>query len=304
LGATWETYNGTNTWTSSGGDSSTPTTSISYSGGEAVFDITALVTDALTSRSGIFNYILDGTTDSGYVLAEFASFEHATASYRPKIVATYASSNASADSPIQLFTTAADAYNNVNPIIFSTTGSNLRIAPKSDFIESHLALAAYKAVFDVFPGGPAGIYTVLMTGYEIGVSQPISEYPECSVIKNGNIITQTQRECRGYLIPLVSYPLNITITSREEGAPTKVVIKDANDVVIMQESLVTGVYDSATAVMNNDDGHPTPWHIDVLCRGQFYFSVTPVGGGTVDAELLLYGTNIDDIMDIKTTLGI
>jgi PKD repeat protein len=83
LGATWSTYNGTNIW--SAGDPTTPSTSINYTGGDATFDITELVIDAIENRAGILNMVLDGGTDLGYVLATFASFENVTAASRPKI---------------------------------------------------------------------------------------------------------------------------------------------------------------------------------------------------------------------------
>lgn len=84
-GATWNTYNGTNNWSVDVGNPTTPSTTISYTGGNAVFTCTANVTDAIANRNNIVNLVIDGTTLGASVLANFGSFDNSTAAYRPQL---------------------------------------------------------------------------------------------------------------------------------------------------------------------------------------------------------------------------
>ena len=87
LGANWSTYNGVNPWSGGAGNPTAPSVSLNYTGGDAVFDVTDLVNDAMLHRGGILNCVLDGSTDTSYLFASFASMENGTASSRPKITA-------------------------------------------------------------------------------------------------------------------------------------------------------------------------------------------------------------------------
>lgn len=90
-GATWLQYNGLNSWTSQGGDYTSPATIVTWGGGDLTFDAVDLVQDALDNRDGILNC---GVVSSIPIEIEaplsFASFEHATASWRPKLTITVA----------------------------------------------------------------------------------------------------------------------------------------------------------------------------------------------------------------------
>lgn len=89
LGATWNTYDGSSIWTSGAGNPTSPSTTISFTGGTAVFNTTDLVLDAIHNRSGILNCVLDGNTIGETILANFGSFDNTTPSNRPNLTINY-----------------------------------------------------------------------------------------------------------------------------------------------------------------------------------------------------------------------
>lgn len=94
-GSTWSTYNGTNAWTTAGGDyTATGQVSVSVgapvSGGTLTIDVADLVEDAVQNRSGQLNLIVRGPEDVGYDAFVVVHSGHATTpSNRPKIEVVY-----------------------------------------------------------------------------------------------------------------------------------------------------------------------------------------------------------------------
>lgn len=99
LGATWNSYNGVNLWTSSGAgaDTTTPTATTAWTSGDLSFNITSLVTDAVQNRSGIFNCRIDTEAGVDGATLSFASFDHGNNLLRPKITVTTIDSPAIVD---------------------------------------------------------------------------------------------------------------------------------------------------------------------------------------------------------------
>ncbi len=92
LGVNWATYNGTNPWTTAGGDFVlTPIQSLTIpSLQNLVFDgLQPVVEDAVRLRGGILDLLIKGTLTSGLQFLELASSSHATPEVRPKLVVNY-----------------------------------------------------------------------------------------------------------------------------------------------------------------------------------------------------------------------
>ena len=219
----------------------------------------------------------------------------------------FITSSASANATFQLFASASDAFNNINPINFQTNGDKLGLGVTGENINTPHAIAKRGNTWHMYPGGPSGVTTVRLGSFTMGLLQPItSNMPECQAVRNHNItaIKNTFLNfTRGYLVPLESYPINIIINAQSEETAVKVLIKDADDDIVVDTSLVAGVFPSVTAIINNNDGKPAPWFIDISSGHFFEFRAEPVGG-EMDEFLFLYGTNVDDINAIKTALGI
>jgi|GEM_PF-1193447 len=90
--ATWNTYDGSNAWSTAGGDyTATGSDAYTYTGGTALtFDLLAMLLDAKNAGLSSLNVILIGPEvpgSSNYIVGE--SSADATASNRPKVVVTY-----------------------------------------------------------------------------------------------------------------------------------------------------------------------------------------------------------------------
>lgn len=213
------------------------------------------------------------------------------------------------DYSLKLFLTADNAFDNINPIQFSTTGSNLCLATRGETIDSPNNRILKTNNFYLDADGKTGIYKVYIGGFG-GVIQPFTSWPECCVVRNTNsvIYTTKQSYTRGYLVPLKSYPINLTFTAKGKEGIANIYIKDANDNTVVQQSLVPGVNSggvasSLTVVINNSDGHPTPWFFDMDSGEYWEMEARPVSGQT-DLNLFLYGSNLSDILTIKSDLGL
>ncbi len=93
-GATWLTYDGSNAWTTSGGDyvsTAADTTSITNSDTTLVFDgMVALVEDARTNRSGSLEMLIKGPETAGAnKFIAIGSSDNTTLSNRPKLTVGY-----------------------------------------------------------------------------------------------------------------------------------------------------------------------------------------------------------------------
>ncbi len=92
LGATWNNYNGSNTWATAGGDFvATPAQSLTIAAVQnLVFDdLQSLVEDAVRLRGGILDLLIKGTLTTGLEYLELASSSNATPANRPKLVVNY-----------------------------------------------------------------------------------------------------------------------------------------------------------------------------------------------------------------------
>jgi len=92
LGATWNTYNGSNNWGAAGGDFvSTPAQSLTISSVQnLVFDqLKPLVEDAIKNRGGFFDVLIKSNAAGGAQILECHSSGAATPSNRPKLVANF-----------------------------------------------------------------------------------------------------------------------------------------------------------------------------------------------------------------------
>ena len=93
--ATWSTYDGSNSWTSSGGDyTATDGATASYSSGnDVVIDVAALAQDAIDSRSGLLRLLVStsaefaGGTDNEKIILHSSSAT--SSSDYPALVVTY-----------------------------------------------------------------------------------------------------------------------------------------------------------------------------------------------------------------------
>lgn len=91
--ATWNTCNGTNAWTSAGGDVTATgqgiyTLSV-YTGNLIFSSMNTLVVDAINSRLGYLNLLVMGAESNNEAVVMF-SVDHATSSNRPSLAITYA----------------------------------------------------------------------------------------------------------------------------------------------------------------------------------------------------------------------
>ena len=93
-GVTWNRYDGTNTWTSAGGDYTTALGHelvISSTAAMLAFSIPQLCADAVANRNGLLNVIVTGPQTEGVSnYCNCASSDHATSSLRPLLEVTYA----------------------------------------------------------------------------------------------------------------------------------------------------------------------------------------------------------------------
>lgn len=101
-GVTWNTYDGSNAWTSPGGDSAGSAISwtLALAGTEVAIDCTAIASDAHVNQSGILRLLLKRTTEGGTLgRNRFASSENATAGDRPELVVVHSASWRDQDYP-------------------------------------------------------------------------------------------------------------------------------------------------------------------------------------------------------------
>lgn len=219
----------------------------------------------------------------------------------------FLTSSAAANATFKLYTTPQDAYNNTNPIQFSTAGSNLGMQPRGDRILTP-QYDTLSNTFHIYPGGAAGLVAIRVAGFAAGVMQPFTNMPECVVVRNSRVVPGVGStgpkitSTKGYLVPLQSYPITITVSTFWEEYVTNVLIKDADGDVVVDTSLVNGINSSVSAIINNADGKPAPWYIEISTRIGCSLTFDPVGGQT-DPYLFLYGKDVDEINLIKTALG-
>ena len=88
-GVTWNKYDGTNNWTTPGGDYTTPSDSATAGTNTLVFTgagLAAILQDAIDSRSGIVNLLLRHANESGLdEQLRLGSSDNATAALRPRL---------------------------------------------------------------------------------------------------------------------------------------------------------------------------------------------------------------------------
>jgi hypothetical protein len=93
FGVTWNTYDGSHSWSSPGGDSSSTgraTATINSGLPDLVFSVAALVIDAIANRGGVLHLLVIGPesgSTNNFVVVN--SSDAATASARPKLVVNY-----------------------------------------------------------------------------------------------------------------------------------------------------------------------------------------------------------------------
>ncbi|MGD9644439.1 MAG: DNRLRE domain-containing protein [Pirellulales bacterium] len=90
-GVTWEKYDGSNNWSTAGGDYSLvgAAACVLQEPGDVHFDVTALVLDAIANRGGILNLLIKGSESGSTQFMEVSSSDEPTALIRPLLTIDY-----------------------------------------------------------------------------------------------------------------------------------------------------------------------------------------------------------------------
>lgn len=156
---------------------------------------------------------------------------------------------------------------------------------------------AKEIIWDIPADGQLGIYRILIRGYEIGVMQPLTKWPEACVVMNEELpgvrdpVEYRAKATRGYLVPVGQGPVKLTVSAASEGLPTRIKVTDSRGEIVLHRSLMKSRPEAAaTLQLNLPASPPTPWLFDVYTAGSGYYSLRAQGGGS---RLLLLSNSIE-----------
>ncbi|MBI3840005.1 MAG: hypothetical protein HY288_18950 [Planctomycetia bacterium] len=149
-----------------------------------------------------------------------------------------------------------------------------------------------------------GLYTVLIGSNEIGVFQPLTNHPECQVLKTSKLkhwsdpASFSAKLTRGYLVPLTKARIELTFFAAGDRDGCYVSLEGPRRQTILARYIRAG--DSATVTLNQPRGVPGPWLLDAFSDHSGFFRLAI--SAEVD-EPLLFGQRLEDVQLIRQKLG-
>jgi hypothetical protein len=153
------------------------------------------------------------------------------------------------------------------------------------------------------PGKTPGLYTVLFGSNEIGVFQPLTNGPECQVLKNSKLkhwsdpASFSAKLTHGYLVPLTKARIELTFFAAGDRDGCYISLEGSRRQSILAQYIRAG--DSVTVTVNQPRGVQGPWLLDAFSDHSGFFRLAI--SADVD-EPLLYGRRLEDIQLIREKL--
>ncbi|NER79924.1 MAG: hypothetical protein F6K42_10140, partial [Leptolyngbya sp. SIO1D8] len=163
------------------------------------------------------------------------------------------------------------------------------------------------------PASPPGLHRMRFGSYGFTVYQPLTQWPECSVLKNRRVSTWTEEIhhrtlcCRGYIVPLTPGDFTLTFLAESNQKPVQVRLLDANGAVLADADMLMGRSTEAIAVTIDQSQHPGPYWLDGNIRGQGSSdgALRIVVDGPLEVDhVALFGANLDHVNQIKSVLSV
>ncbi len=311
------------------------TTTIANSSSNLVFNnLATLVQDAVDSRDGRLSLLLVGDETAGSShYANFASSDNATSANRPKLTITWTTPTDSGSYPVALgeIDDFSSPYNTilVNNLItpwdltvdvadisiteevsveVSTISGNIlntfyEFPETTSFYIDNDGTLVHRQIADLPVQSAYG--NLQIVNIRSNVPQlfiPISSRPEALLMTDYGESTSPiyrGKNFKGYLIPkVVSEDVNITFTPVGEGGFVKILLKDDDNNVISNVSLLTDVDNPLSVTINDSNmSNPIPWYVEVTSGRNSFVDIKIEGLG--DPTPLLFGPDRDETYDLK-----
>lgn len=153
------------------------------------------------------------------------------------------------------------------------------------------------------PGGPTGLYQILIGSSEIGIFQDLTKLPQCQVLRRAKRPNNTPQAVhvakvsRGYLVPLSKRKIDMTFQAAGDRDGSYVAINNKSGQAVASRYLRAG---ESVTVSLNAPSDPGPWLLDLLSENSGFVRITIAAD--VD-EPLLYGASLEHVELIRGKLA-
>ncbi len=148
-----------------------------------------------------------------------------------------------------------------------------------------------------------GLYALMIGSHQIGVFQPVTELPECQILRSAKLQGSTQggvhlaKLNRGFLVPLTKRPMRVTFTAMGPRDGSFVSLFNAQDKPVISRYLRAG--ESIDVDLNRGEAGTGPWRIDNFSDQTGFYRMSIAADVN---EPLLFGRKLEDIELIRSKL--